>query len=283
MPPRLRPDVRILLLDEDRYQVLLPTGAALAFDAPGRAREAAARLAAGDADAEVERALAGHAALAEAPLDAAEAFLTGGAAPLLPPRSGRVLLLGGGAVAAAARAALADLATPCAVGDAAAVDAAGANDLVLVALDALDAPLLLDVNARALARGVPFLPAGFLEPRRLAVGPLVVPGETACYRCYLDRRLANALNRDALRRAIGTPPLPEPHAALPAVAAVAGALAAADAARFLRGVPPPSLGVAVSLGLDRWDAAHDRVLKAPRCPACSRLVSHPEVEPWTPS
>lgn len=239
--------------------MILPTGGALEFNIPGAARKVAADLAAGGVHPDLARDLERHDLLVEG---AAHDFLAAGAPPLLAPRAGAIVVEGEGAVARATRAHLATLDAP---------TTGAPTALTLVAHDRLDLGALRDANARALDADVPLLVAGLLEPRRAVVGPLVVPRETACLACYLDRRIVNAR-----ARWMDAPPV-EPA---PTAVAIVASMAAMEAARFTRGIAPATLGHAVSLGLDSFDVARDRVLKAPRCPACSRLRATPPVEPW---
>lgn len=270
----LRPGARVLVLDADRLQVRTPHGAALEFTLPGRARAVAIDLDRGVVDAALQSRLDEEGLLA--PPGESTGFLEDGGPRLLEPRDGDVLVTGPDALARPALDALRDLGAPARVVPEATSPREG--ELLLVLRAAWARPSLDVLNERCVEAGAPFLVAGILEPRRLHLGPLVVPGETACLRCYLDRRVANTLNREGTRRLLEEP---HPPSTFPGAAHVVATFAALEAARFQKGLAPATLGTAVSLGLDGFDVAHDRVLKAPRCPACSRLRRTSAPEPWT--
>ncbi|MFE9041762.1 TOMM precursor leader peptide-binding protein [Streptomyces sp. NPDC012421] len=116
-----------------------------------------------------------------------------------------------------------------------------------------------------MAAGVPQLYAGVLEATGL-VGPLVLPGGTACARCLQE----GAVDRDPewprlLAQWRSGPPHPLPACDVALATAVAG-LAAAHALAFLDGEPPASTGT-------RWEAVaptlawrSERLEPHPACP-----------------
>lgn len=75
------------------------------------------------------------------------------------------------------------------------VDAITADSLLIVASNLNDPTLFSQMNARAVGVGARVL---FVHRNqgRLVIGPLVIPGETACYACYLTRRRASAKFKD---------------------------------------------------------------------------------------
>ncbi len=139
-------------------------------------------------------------------------------------------------------------------------------------------PLLERRNAAALDSGCAWLPFGCFDGRSATVGPLVVPRETACYRCLVLRRDAStsclpelaSLRRLPLR-AIVAPPL----------LALVAALAAEAIVRWLGvrdpGLPGVVLTVEAALELSMTT---DHVLRVPRCPACSGLAAVGAPVPW---
>lgn len=143
-------------------------------------------------------------------------------------------------------------------------------DHAVVAMDDRRLADLLAWNERVLAAGVPttFVVLDGLEA---SVGPTVIPGQSACWRCYdlrvkgthpnLERLLAyEAHARDRPRR-VG----------MPAFATVAGAFAAEAVALTLsRAVVAPLAGWALRVSFLDLHAEKHRVLRIPRCPACSR-------------
>jgi bacteriocin biosynthesis cyclodehydratase domain-containing protein len=111
-----------------------------------------------------------------------------------------------------------------------------------------------------------------------AVGPLFVPGDTACQTCYRLRREASLgigavgerLDGAAVQAGGG-----------PALAVAAGATAALHALRWLATRDPSLPGVLFALepraGLR---IAEHLVLRVPRCPSCSPLAEAAAPLPW---
>jgi bacteriocin biosynthesis cyclodehydratase domain-containing protein len=274
---RLRADAAVHVLD-GKVAVRSPDGSLVlleAKDAAGLARQ----LAAGTAPPEVTERLR-KAGLVGTDAAGAADLVAGTAPALMPLRRGVVRLVGDGVAVQAALEALQELGAP----HERTLEGADAGaDVVLLALDRWDLARIEAWNAEATARRQPWLAACATEARRVQVGPLVVPGETACYACYTARRLADAWRPDALAShfdALRAAPGPD---LLPAMwSRLAGQLGAWEAVRFQRGLAPASLGAAVSLGADGLDTASDVVPKAPRCEVCSRHNAQPPHEPWMP-
>lgn len=130
---------------------------------------------------------------------------------------------------------------------------------------------LREWNTLLLERRLPFLPV-VIDDLVAYVGPLVVPHQTACFECFLRRRYSNLeeaearepveLRRDGAR-IVGL------H---PAISAVAAGVAALELSKFF--IPWPSArqaGYLLTFNLLASRARRHRVLKVPRCPACSSL------------
>jgi bacteriocin biosynthesis cyclodehydratase domain-containing protein len=151
-------------------------------------------------------------------------------------------------------------------------------DLVAVAPAPEELPLLERWNARALERGTPWLQVLPYNGRLAAIGPLFVPGETCCHACFAHRRAAALDEADALVL-LEREPATYPEA--PALAAAAAGLAATLALRRLASDDPYVLGTLFALELAdglRIDA--HRVLRLPRCPACSPVADAAPTLPW---
>ncbi|NBC95500.1 MAG: TOMM precursor leader peptide-binding protein, partial [Deinococcus-Thermus bacterium] len=110
-------------------------------------------------------------------------------------------------------------------------DPAAAAVTVAVVDDLLD-PGLAETNAAALASGRPWMivrPTGL----RPAVGPIVVPGRSACWACLDFWLRGNREVADHVERTTGTPAAAlAPAIAAPGTAALVGATAALELARF---------------------------------------------------
>jgi bacteriocin biosynthesis cyclodehydratase domain-containing protein len=145
----------------------------------------------------------------------------------------------------------------------------GADLLVTATVDASRA-FLLGVNETILRSRTPWLMANW-DGSTVDIGPLVQPGETACYECVLLRRastdplaIENALYQDHLS-ATGRTLVGE---ALWPVTMAASALVA-EVARCVTGVAPPTLANAVlTLQPVSGVMVQGEVQRVPRCPGC---------------
>jgi bacteriocin biosynthesis cyclodehydratase domain-containing protein len=153
---------------------------------------------------------------------------------------------------------------------------ATAADVVVGASDVGDEALLAPAR-RALTAGVRFLPAWISELIGF-VGPLTIPFETACLRCYQLRVDSNV--RDiAAHRAVRSHAAAAPEASstgfLPPMAAVVGQVAAVEIAKAIGGfAPSDTVGRSIELNLVSFRSEVRRVLKVPRCPECGQSSRH---------
>jgi bacteriocin biosynthesis cyclodehydratase domain-containing protein len=157
-------------------------------------------------------------------------------------------------------------------------DAGAGDDLVVVAPGSEERARVREWNEAALAAGVTWLQVLPYDGRFAAIGPLVLPGESACHVCFLLRRAAG-LGIGELADALDAAPLRAEGG--PALSVAAGAIAAVHVLRWL-GVGDPSLpGVLYALEATGGLAltAHD-VLRVPRCPACSTRAWSAAPLPW---
>jgi ribosomal protein S12 methylthiotransferase accessory factor len=129
------------------------------------------------------------------------------------------------------------------------------------------------LNGASLRHGVPALYAE-LNGHVALVGPLVLPGQTACFMCWRMRTVAcaasfsDAMAREELLEHERRPALHE-RATVPALAPYAGGLAALEALKSLLFVGPGTLAGRVH----EFDALAHRtevhtVLQVPDCPRC---------------
>ena len=150
--------------------------------------------------------------------------------------------------------------------DARAMDAEPDGSFVLAVPGTGEQLLLPALNVAALERRVPWMQVLPFDGRLVVVGPVFVPGRSACRECYVLRRAAcsgydedfDVVERTALRAA-------EP----PPLTALAASLAALLALRWLTTEDPalPGRFYAVEVGAV-LRLRHDLVLRVPRCPRC---------------
>lgn len=145
-------------------------------------------------------------------------------------------------------------------------------DIVVAATDFGGFGLMRPWNERCLRERRPFLPI-VVQDLIVYVGPLVVPGATACFECFLRRRYSN-LDDAAAREAVETGERADDHveALHPAVSSIAADLAAIELTKFF--MPWHTLkqvGCLLTMNLLASHFVRQPVLRLPRCPACSTL------------
>ena len=148
-----------------------------------------------------------------------------------------------------------------------------ATELVLAAPRGEELPLLGAWNERMLAAAVPWLQLLPFDGVFAAVGPLFLPGETACHDCYRLRRAAH------LPRG-GDPLGPGRYSSAPALDAVQAGIAATVALRRLTG---GGLDAGVLLAVEaapELTLTRHVVYRVPRCPACSPAQAQAVLSPW---
>ena len=147
------------------------------------------------------------------------------------------------------------------------LDGEPADDALVVAVPgAADVRALERLNRRELERGAAWLQVLPFDGRSLVVGPLFVPGHSACRRCYVLRRAACSGYEDDFDRVERAPLL---AAAPPLLASLGAALAATIALRWVAALDPtlPGRCYALECGVV-LRLSHQHVLRVPRCPAC---------------
>ena len=153
--------------------------------------------------------------------------------------------------------------------------AVAGSDLLIVALEQPDVRLAHRVNRRCLAAGRRWLHA-VIDGSLGVVGPLFVPGVTACYNDF--RSFADAANPSPLMSRVYRQHAARRGAAsfapgLPAHAAIAGGFVSLAAVHTLLTGTSFALGRVLSINFDRMLIDVEDVLKLPRCPACGQLRS----------
>ena len=138
---------------------------------------------------------------------------------------------------------------------------------------------LAATNALALERRRPWLQLPAFDGEVLLVGPLHVPGQTCCAQCVRIRRAANA-PYDGPTRAGRLLAAPRLHR-VPVVVRLQAALAATIAATETLRPERSAVGTVHALELATLRSTRHRVLRVPRCPACSSAAERAIPYPWT--
>jgi bacteriocin biosynthesis cyclodehydratase domain-containing protein len=139
-------------------------------------------------------------------------------------------------------------------------------DGVTVVVAGRPVPALTDrVDAWAFATGTPWLPV-VVEGTALRAGPLVVPGESACHRCFRSRLRQHAAApavEVALDAYYRTSPADEPYGYLPGTVAVA-----ADLIDQAVGDPPAAAGRVRQRDLSSGRSTSGQVVGVHGCDRC---------------
>lgn len=151
-------------------------------------------------------------------------------------------------------------------------------DLAIVAPTMQELSRLREINAQAIAKKQPWLQILPYDGRFSAIGPLFIPGETACYACFQLRRASNVKYPSEYLK------LDEAEAAFEQcmpIDMMAAGLAVMYALRWIGAQDPALAGTFISLAPlnDRGFSTHN-VLRVPRCTECSGRVNIAAPSPW---
>ena len=152
-------------------------------------------------------------------------------------------------------------------------------DLLIAAPGGAELASLDVINTAVLERPLVWLPIFPYDGRQALVGPLIVAGESCCYRCYALRRASTSGYREELR-ALEEVPLPDLDT--PPLAAMTSAVAAILGLRWLAWRDPELPGRAHAV--EQWPTLKvtvHTVHRVPRCPSCSPISRFAAPAPWS--
>lgn len=142
------------------------------------------------------------------------------------------------------------------------------------------------VNATGLAYDIPAVHAQLQGPRAL-VGPVVLPGQTACYLCWRMRSIAceedysAAMAYEEFLDGMKQPAL-HARGVFPALAPYVGGMVALEALKLLLLPRAQTLAGKVQVfNLLECTTEVHHVLQAPDCPACGKKARGGLTRPWT--
>lgn len=155
--------------------------------------------------------------------------------------------------------------------------------LLLVPLETHDPQLLWNVDRFSKLHGLPWLLLQATDVAEGWVGPLFVPGETACYLSFEARLQGNApfpQERVALHRHLWQSGAPAaPCGGLFASFEILAGIAVSEAVKLLTGLRTPWLaGRFLTLDYDTWEIETHEVLRLPRVGLA--LPTLPPLFPW---
>jgi ribosomal protein S12 methylthiotransferase accessory factor len=163
-------------------------------------------------------------------------------------------------------------ADPAALGDclrASGVKIASDGEVAVLVTDDVLRPELGDWNTRALVSRQPWLvvkPVGI----ETLLGPLFVPGETACWDCLAQRLRGHRSLEERIARRNGIAgPLGPPPAAVPSTLHAALAEAATEITRFIgTGGQSPLRDRVVATSILTLERTQHSLIRRPQCPSC---------------
>jgi bacteriocin biosynthesis cyclodehydratase domain-containing protein len=147
------------------------------------------------------------------------------------------------------------------------------GELVIAAPDDEPAERMATWNAAALEQRVPWLAVTPFDGSIATVGPLMVPGETACHTCLTLRRGTDLhAGRERL--------LVDRHVSSPALRSLCAGLAATAALRWLATGDAPIVGAILAVEYASQLVTRHPVHRVPRCPSCSPTAATAALAPW---
>ncbi len=155
---------------------------------------------------------------------------------------------------------------------------------LIAASDVGDREAMHEWNQLCVRQNRHFLPV-LLQDLIGYVGPLVVPGETACYECLRIRR--NSQTHGEKPRPVTEAMAFEGQGAIgfhPSMASIVANIAAFELIKlYSDALPFPKVGTVIEVNLLATEVRARKVLKIPRCPTCSPLMTRPSVTPYQPN
>jgi molybdopterin-synthase adenylyltransferase len=144
-------------------------------------------------------------------------------------------------------------------------DCLGGASFLIAAADWPPYRLQRWVNRACLDAGVAYVTAGQFLPR-VRIGPLVVPGGSACWECIERQARDEHPDYDEVAT---RPPRASTAATLGAASGIVGSLMAMEAIHYLTGaVDPATTGTSIVVDLRTLELAREQLRADPNCPSC---------------
>ena len=152
----------------------------------------------------------------------------------------------------------------------------GRSVVVVAASDEQPTRRLSEVNAACIAHGLTWLPVGAYDGAAIRVGPLMIPGQTACADCLLRRLAANVEYADVYPEIADAPAAPTP----PALRAWSHSVAALILLRWVANHDVRLPGRLFTLVPDDLQIRQGTVYRVPRCGTCAAPDFVTAAAPW---
>ena len=153
------------------------------------------------------------------------------------------------------------------------VELVEANDVTVAAFEAFRPTLLHAVNHAAIAAGKPWLPV-HADGSEAIIGPLVVPGRSPCFNEFeVQHEASRTLRSEYLlyKEQLEHQPLVGSYQLVPPLASLVASWAVVGLLPFLLTGSSHLVGKALRVDFERAEITQERILRLPRCPACSSL------------
>lgn len=161
---------------------------------------------------------------------------------------------------------------------------ASSLDCIIGTSDFGYAPVLRKWNTFCVQQNLRFFPI-VLSNMIGQIGPFVIPQETACYECLLTRQHSNLSNPNA-KQAMDEMAF-ETQAVVgfdPSMASILGNIAAMELTKFYsQAMPLWNVGKLIEVNLLATRMTPRNVLKLPRCPVCSPMLTWSAITPDKPN
>lgn len=149
---------------------------------------------------------------------------------------------------------------------------ASKHDCVIAACDFGSRFALEEWNEACVKSEIPYFPV-LLKDMVGWIGPLTIPGETACLRCARLREnshLTDAAEKRAVEESLDAETAV--FGFFPSMASILGDIAAVELVKYFASIPVWRAGSMIEVNLAATRMARHTVLKIPRCPVCSPLI-----------
>lgn len=167
-------------------------------------------------------------------------------------------------------------------------EAVSGADLVLFASQSWNPTVPLAINRACQAAGVPWVGLQSISEAEFVLGPAVIPGQSACYRCADTRRRSNWLEvakREAAYDHFAATGAVNFGARIPApLWSAAVDLLSVEALKLVSGNTffAQTINQVIRFRSFTMELEHHRILRVPRCPDCSLAKGRPPVRAWMP-
>jgi thiazole/oxazole-forming peptide maturase SagC family component len=138
--------------------------------------------------------------------------------------------------------------------------------------------LLLNWNRFCIQNRIDFLPV-YLQDMIGYLGPLIIPGETACLNCVRQRQNSHLRDLEIRNLIEINAAKGQSIAAIhPSAIGVLAHTAVFELMHYYGKMPAPRPGRLIRVNLTQGITESKRVLKIPRCPVCSKLTETGEIQ-----